>query len=151
MSSLTGLSRRHFEWDVRPFGEGCHHHRELKRRSPPPQFSPGKLVSTRSVVTRPAFESQSPGEKSDDGGRSKRDQLRFKTLFQPQVTDLISAFEFEDAGLTEESPDPNIVLQCKAAFIIQPTLSQMWPEQTRLGRHLRSRFRCSMCSAVRMD
>jgi hypothetical protein len=66
-------------------------------------------------------------------------------------SDLISAFEFEDAGLTEESPDPNIVLQCKAAFIIQPTLSQMWPEQTRLGRHLRSRFRCSMCSAVRMD
>ena len=70
-------------------------------------LSPGRPASTRSVVTRPAFESQSPGEKSGDGGRSIYDQLRFLHSFN-RKSDLISAFEFEDAGLTEESPDPNI-------------------------------------------
>lgn len=102
-----------------------------KRRSPSTgQMTPGDPARGVLLHTPGVREPETGSKSLKTGSQSLIRPASFVPYFFNRESDNLSAFEFQDTGLLKKkSPDLNMVTKIVTTFIIQPTLSQMWPEQ----------------------
>lgn len=123
-----------------------------KRRSPSTgQMTPGDPARGVLLHTPGVREPETGSKSLKTGSQSLIRPASFVPYFFNRESDNISAFEFQDTGLLKKRARISTWSQSSDDVHNSTDPQSDVARATRLGRHLRSRFRCSMCSAVRMD